>query len=121
MMLMRRGMQAPLQIAGPPITNIRNTASPHWPLAEAGKPMPGTSHQLLGICAGAESRNGKKDVVWFALDPARALFAFAGLWTLWTGTRGTKDRPVEGNQMLYGFPTAEPNGIVGPILPKRCR
>jgi putative SOS response-associated peptidase YedK len=31
---------------------------------------------------------GKKDVVWFALDPARPLFAFAGLWTLWTGTRG---------------------------------
>jgi putative SOS response-associated peptidase YedK len=57
-------------------------------------------------------------VVWFALDPARALSAFAGLWTLWTGTRGTKGRPVEGNHMLYDFLTTEPNGIVGPIHPK---
>lgn len=30
LMLMRWGMPAPQQFAGPPITNIRNTSSPHW-------------------------------------------------------------------------------------------
>jgi putative SOS response-associated peptidase YedK len=58
---------------------------------------------------------GKKDIVWFALDRDRPLFAFAGIWTPWTGARGTKAKPVEGNHTLYGFLTTEPNGVVGPI------
>lgn len=33
---------------------------------------------------------GKKDVVWFALDESRPLFCFAGIWTTFTGDRGTK-------------------------------
>jgi hypothetical protein len=31
----------------------------------------------------------KKDVVWFALNDARPLFAFAGIWTTFNGDRGT--------------------------------
>jgi putative SOS response-associated peptidase YedK len=31
---------------------------------------------------------GKKDVVWFALDDARPLFAFAGIWTELKATAG---------------------------------
>jgi len=30
----------------------------------------------------------KKDVVWFALDDSRPLFAFAGIWTVFKGERG---------------------------------
>jgi putative SOS response-associated peptidase YedK len=30
----------------------------------------------------------KKDVVWFALEEARPLFAFAGIWTVFQGGAG---------------------------------
>jgi putative SOS response-associated peptidase YedK len=43
---------------------------------------------------------GKKDIFWFALSSERPLFAFAGLWTPWTGTRGTKAKPVEGTPSI---------------------
>jgi putative SOS response-associated peptidase YedK len=119
MMLMRWGMPSPPHFAGAPITNIRNTNSPHWRRwrgPESRCLVPATSFSEYAPAPNPET--GKKDVVWFALDPARPLFAFAGLWTLWTGTRGTKARPLAGNHMLYGFLTTEPNGIVGPIHPK---
>lgn len=61
---------------------------------------------------------GKKDIVWFALDRDRPLFAFAGFWTPWTCARGTKKEPVEGNHTVFGFLTCEPNGVVRPIHPK---
>ncbi|MDB5566223.1 MAG: hypothetical protein JWP84_2789 [Tardiphaga sp.] len=61
---------------------------------------------------------GKKDVVWFALTAERPLFAFAGIWTDWTGTRGTKANPVEGDHRLYGFLTTERNGMVAPVHAK---
>jgi putative SOS response-associated peptidase YedK len=32
---------------------------------------------------------GKKDIVWLALDEDRPLFAFAGIWTPWSGARAT--------------------------------
>ena len=55
MTLMRWGMPPPPRTGGPPVTNIRNTSSPHWRgLAEAGEPMPGPSQQLRRIRAGAE-------------------------------------------------------------------
>jgi putative SOS response-associated peptidase YedK len=47
----------------------------------------------------------------------RRLVAFAGIWTEWTGVRGTKANPIEGKHLLYGFLTTEPNGVVVPIHP----
>jgi putative SOS response-associated peptidase YedK len=35
----------------------------------------------------------RKNVVWFALDDSRPLFAFAGIWTTFNGDRGTKSKP----------------------------
>jgi hypothetical protein len=32
-----------------------------------------------------------RDTHWFALDETRTLFAFAGIWRLWTGERKGKD------------------------------
>lgn len=58
---------------------------------------------------------GRKDIVWFARDESRPLFAFAGLWRPWTGRRGTKTNPVEGDHELFGFLTTEPNAVVKPI------
>jgi len=61
---------------------------------------------------------GKKDWAWFALSEERPLFAFAGIWCSWTGVRGTKKNPVEGEHRLFGFLTTEPNGVVATVHTK---
>ncbi len=117
--LMRWGMPPPPQFPSPPVTNIRNTKSPHWRrwLGPANRCLvPVTSFSEY-----APDKNpvtGKKDVVWFSIDDSRPLFAFAGIWTPWTGARGTKSKPVEGDHLLYGFLTTQPNAVVRPIHPK---
>jgi putative SOS response-associated peptidase YedK len=117
--MMRWGMPSPPQFGGPPVTNIRNTKSPHWRrwLGPASRCLvPVTSFSEY-----APEKNpatGKKDIVWFALDDSRPLFAFAGIWTPWTGARGTKTNPIDGDHLLYGFLTTEPNAVVGPIHPR---
>jgi putative SOS response-associated peptidase YedK len=60
----------------------------------------------------------KKDVVWFALNDDRPLFAFGGIWTEFRGDRGTKSKPIPGPHLVYGFLTTAPNAIVEPIHPK---
>jgi putative SOS response-associated peptidase YedK len=60
----------------------------------------------------------KKDVVWFALNEDRPLFAFAGIWTEFKGDRGTKSKPIPGRHLVYGFLTTAPNAVVEPIHPK---
>src|SRR5215813_1872499 len=60
----------------------------------------------------------KKDVVWFALDEARPLFCFAGIWTEFKGDRGTKSKPIPGPHLVYGFLTTAPNAVVAPIHTK---
>ncbi|MET4185432.1 putative SOS response-associated peptidase YedK [Bradyrhizobium sp. JR7.2] len=60
----------------------------------------------------------KKDVVWFALNQDRPLTSFAGIWTVYTGDRGTKSKPVPGPHNVYGFLTTTPNAVVEPIHPK---
>jgi putative SOS response-associated peptidase YedK len=60
----------------------------------------------------------KTDVVWFALNDGRPLFAFAGIWTEYRGDRGTKSKPIPGPHNVYGFLTTAPNTVVEPIHPK---
>src|SRR6202022_3993816 len=58
LVMMRWGVPPPLRAGGYPVTNIRNTSSPHWrALAEAGKPLSGSLQQLCGVRAGAEPRD----------------------------------------------------------------
>jgi putative SOS response-associated peptidase YedK len=45
-------------------------------------------------------------------------FFFAGMWRPWTGTRGTKKEPVEGDHELYTFLTTAPNALVKPVHSK---
>jgi hypothetical protein len=45
----------------------------------------------------------KKDVVWFALNEDRRLFAFAGIWTMFNRNRGTKSNPIPGPHLVVGF------------------
>jgi hypothetical protein len=44
----------------------------------------------------------KKDVVWFALNEDRPLFAFGGIWTEFRGERGTKSKLIPGPHLVYG-------------------
>ena len=74
--------------------------------------MPFTS-----FCEYADTKP-RKTPTWFAGDESRPLLAFAGIWTTWRGTRGTKANPVEGEHHLFGFLTTEANAVVAPIHPK---
>jgi putative SOS response-associated peptidase YedK len=66
-----------------------------------------------------EYQDGSKVPTWFARPTkdgdTRALFSFAGVSRKWTGTRGTKKDPVEGEHLLYSFLTIEPNKVVAPV------
>jgi putative SOS response-associated peptidase YedK len=119
MTLMRWGMPSPPRTGGPPVTNIRNTASPHWRgwlKPENRCLVPFNSFAEYAPEPNPETK--KKDVVWFALNDDRSLTAFAGIWTKFKGERGTKSKPIPGPHLVYGFLTTEPNAIVAPIHPK---
>src|SRR5881227_4445786 len=95
--MMRWGMPNPPQFPGI-TTNIRNTNSPHWRrwlAPESRCLVPFTS-----FCEYADTKP-KKTPKWFALDEARPLVAFAGIWTEWSGVRGTKANPIEGRHLLW--------------------
>jgi putative SOS response-associated peptidase YedK len=65
-----------------PVTNIRNTSSPHWRgwlKPENRCLVPANSFAEYAPEPNPETK--KKDVVWFALNEDRPLFAFAGIWT----------------------------------------
>ena len=113
--MMRWGMPGPPQYGGAPVTNIRNTNSPHW------RAWLAPEHRCLvpvnSFCEWADTKP-KKTPTWFALAENRTLFAFAGIWTTWHGLRGTKANPVEGDHRLFGFLTTSANGVVGPVHPK---
>jgi putative SOS response-associated peptidase YedK len=55
---------------------------------------------------------------WFAIDENRPLFAVAGIWRPWTGARGPKSAPIEGEHLLYSILTCAANDLVRPIRSK---
>jgi putative SOS response-associated peptidase YedK len=99
----------------PGVTNIRNTASPHWRrwLAVENRCLvPFTSFSELDTRAGSP----RNHPIWFALGPDRPLAFFAGLHTEWTSVRKLKEGEVTAD--LFGFLTCPPNAEVAPIHPK---
>jgi putative SOS response-associated peptidase YedK len=110
----RWGMPCPPQFGSAPVTNIRNTKSPHWRrwLGPANRCLvPWTS-----FCEYADTKP-KKTPTWFSFSEDRPLAFFAGLWATWTGVRGTKANPAEGEHTLFGFLTTEANDVVGAVHP----
>ena len=86
MVTMRWGMPPPPRAGGYPVTNIRNTSSAHWrgwlkPQSRCLVPANSFAEYALE----SNPVTGKKDVVWFALNEDRPLFAFAGVWTEFKG------------------------------------
>jgi putative SOS response-associated peptidase YedK len=119
LVMMRWGMPPPTRTAGPPVTNIRNTSSHHWQRWVGRRYrclVPANSFAEYAPEPSPETK--KKDVVWFALNEDRPLFAFAGMWTTYNGDRGTKSKPIRGPHNVYGFLTTSANAVVEPIHPK---
>ncbi len=74
-----------------PVTNIRNTSSPHWrgwlkPENRCLVPF----NNFAEYAPEPNPETKKKDAVWFALKNDRPLTAFAGIWTEFKGDRWTK-------------------------------
>jgi putative SOS response-associated peptidase YedK len=113
--MVRWGLPGPAAFGGAPITNIRNTKSPHW--RRWLKPENRCVVPWTSFCEYAATKP-KKTPTWFAFDDSRPLAVFAGVWTTWHGTRGTKAKPVEGEPQLFGFLTTDANDIVGAVHPK---
>jgi len=109
--MLRWGFPAPPNAPGSrPVTNIRNTASSFWRAW-----MKPEHRVLVPVTSFCEYAPGKPAVPhWFALGEERPVFAFAGLWRPWTGTRAK----TEGEHELFAFLTTEPNAVVAPIHPK---
>jgi putative SOS response-associated peptidase YedK len=97
-----------------PLTNIRNTSSPHW------RGWFNVGHRCVvpfnSFCECADT-TPRKTPTWFALDEERPLAFFAGIWTSWDGKRATKSNPVEGEHQLFGFLTTDANAEVGTVHP----
>jgi putative SOS response-associated peptidase YedK len=113
LVMMRWGMPPP-KPGAPGVTNVRHTDKPYWRRwlgPESRCLVPATS-----FCE-YEPTEPRKTPTWFALDESRPLFMFAGVWTSWRGTRGTKADPVTGEHQLYGFLTCNANETVKPIHP----
>lgn len=85
---------------------------------KARKPLPGAASSFSEYAPEANPATGKKDIIWFALNETRPLFAFAGIWTTFRGDRGPKSKPIPGPHLVYGFLTTEANAVVRPIHPK---
>ena len=101
----RWGFPSPPAIPGNrPVTNIRNVASSYWRAW-----LEPRQRCLVPATSFCEYTQGRPAVpTWFALDPGRPLFAFAGLWRPWTGTRGTRAEPADGEHTLFAFLTLRP-------------
>jgi putative SOS response-associated peptidase YedK len=116
----RWGMPSPAfalkgRAADPGVTNVRNTASPHW------RRWLGPEHRcLVPFTSFSEPEplpNGRKPPAWFALGPDRPLAFFAGIWTpRWRGVRKAREGEVAAD--LFAFLTTDPNAEVGAIHPK---
>ena len=110
--LMRWGFPPPPKVGTRPVTNVRNVKSSfwrHWLKPEFRCLVPATA-----FCEWTDSR--PKIQHWFSLadGSSQPVFALAGIWRPWTGTRKGETR----EHRLFSFLTCEPNDVVRPIHAK---
>jgi putative SOS response-associated peptidase YedK len=117
LLMMRWGFPPPPNLGTRPVTNVRNVKSPYW----RGwlKPEYRCLVPVTSFCEYTDSQ--PKIPHWFALAESRPLFAFAGIWRPWTGTRGTKAAPTEGEHLLYSFLTTPRTTSCGRCMRRPCR
>jgi putative SOS response-associated peptidase YedK len=97
------------------VTNIRNITSPHW------RRWLGLENRCLvpwtTFCEWEDTKP-RKTKRWFAINEDQSLAFFAGIWTPWSGSRGSQKNPRPGVHELFGFLTTDANAVVAPIHPK---
>jgi len=103
--LMRWGFPKPPGGGSGVVTNIRNTASPYW----QGWLQPRFRCLVPATSFCEYTDTSPKVPHWFALGPQRPIFAFAGLWRPWTGSRKKSEAPAE--HLLYAFLTTMANEV----------
>ena len=116
----RWGMPSPVfalkgRNSDPGVTNVRNTASPHWRRwlgVESRCVVPFTS-----FSEPEPQPDGSRPPAWFAFDETRPLAFFAGIWVgQWKSVRKVKEGETVND--LFAFLTCDPNREVGAIHPK---
>jgi putative SOS response-associated peptidase YedK len=95
------------------VTNVRNTASGFWrnwldPKWRVVVPF--------DLFVEFTDTTPKRKHYFSVTDNEPA--AFAGIWRPWSGVRGTKAEPVEGDHHLFAILTTEANDLVRPIHSK---
>jgi putative SOS response-associated peptidase YedK len=105
---MRWGFPPP-PMGNRPVTNVRNSSSTFW--RSWLKPAHRCLVSATSFCE--YSQDQPKVPHWFALNPDRPLFAFAGISRSWTGLRGKE----EGEHLLFSFLTTDANALMQPIHP----
>jgi putative SOS response-associated peptidase YedK len=118
--LARWGMPSPVfalkgRNSDPGVTNVRNTASPHW-----RRWLAPDCRCVVPFTSFSESEalpDGRKPPIWFALARDRPLAFFAGICVRgWTSVRKVKEGETTND--IFGFLTTEPNAVVGTYHPK---
>ena len=118
--MMRWGLPSPAfalkgRKVDPGVTNVRNTASPHW------RRWLGPENRCLvpftSFSENEQAADGSHPPVWFAFGEDRPLACFAGIRVEgWTSVRKVKDG--ETTDDLFAFLTTAPNSEVGAVHPK---
>jgi putative SOS response-associated peptidase YedK len=110
--VMRWGFPPPPKAGTRPVTNVRNVSSPfwrHWLKPEFRCLVPATA-----FCEWSDTRPKRQHWFEMASDGVPPVFAFAGIWRPWSGTR----KGETGEHRLFSFLTCEPNETVRPIHAK---
>ena len=122
MTMMRWGMPPPPRAGGFPVTNIRNTSSPHWRMwlkPENRCLVPANSFAEYAPEPNPETK--KKDVVWFALNEDRPLFAFGGCGRPTTGIAAPSRSPYPGRTTSTASSQRRPTPSSSRSIRRRCR
>jgi putative SOS response-associated peptidase YedK len=104
---MRWGFPPPPKLGNRPVTNVRNVASSFWRTWL----KPEFRCLVVGSSFCEYTDSTPKVPHWFATGADRPLFAFAGIWRPWQGTR----KGLTGDHHLYAFLTTDANEVVSPI------
>lgn len=95
------------------VTNVRHPEKPfwrYWTEAQYRALVPATTF--------AEWSNGAvRGNHWFQMADEEG-FCFAGIWRPWSGVRGTKAQPVDGEHRLFAILTTEANRTIRPVHPQ---
>lgn len=101
------------------IANVRNTASPHW------RRWLKCGHRCLVPFTAFCEVDARRQPIWFELNGADKLAAFAGIWHEGEGEhlvanpgQSRRTRQYRPDWRYYGFLTTDPNAVVAPHHPK---